>query len=238
MCLFLAWDATGSRQRRLTSGACPRDDPSWQACDKDELIAQQLEAQLKQEAVRVAKLEKRERKLTEKKLTKGDIAMAEQLAADIENEEAQLRELERKDRLLARQLVKEEGKVRAAPESNRPRSRGCRGRSLFVGLACSSARRYVRGRALCRRSRRCRRRRRSSRAWPRRSMVIATCRCARACSRSSAACARACLTLPTTCSRPAPPRWSPTTRRGPAGYRCVAAQAGSIACDWSADDGP
>lgn len=90
------------------------DEESVAACDKDELIAQQLEAQLKQEAVRVAKLEKRERKLTEKKLTKGDIAMAEQLAADIENEEAQLRELERKDRLLARQLVKEEGKALAA----------------------------------------------------------------------------------------------------------------------------
>ena len=108
-----------------------------QACDKDELIAQQLEAQMKQEAVRVAKLEKRERKLAEKKLCKSDVGMAEQLAADIENEEAKLRELERKDRLLARQLVKEEGKVR---EASRPLPVCCACRPIHPCLAtvCTS----------------------------------------------------------------------------------------------------
>ena len=61
------------------------------------------------EAARVAKLEKRERALKEKKLTKGDLALAETLAQDIDREEEALRELERKDRRLAQQLVKNEG---------------------------------------------------------------------------------------------------------------------------------
>ncbi len=84
-----------------------------QACERDELIAKQIEVQMQQEAARVAKLERRERVLAERKLCKGDLAMAEQLATDIETEEMSLRELERKDRRLAQQLVKEEGKVLA-----------------------------------------------------------------------------------------------------------------------------
>ena len=40
------------------------------SCSKDALIAQQLDAQLKREAVRVAKLEKRERELVRRKLCK------------------------------------------------------------------------------------------------------------------------------------------------------------------------
>merc|ERR1719440_663985 len=73
-----------------------------------------MEAQLRKEAARVAKLEKRERQLAQKKLCKGDLAMAEQLATEIENEEAELAALEAKDRRLAAKLVKEEGAVLAA----------------------------------------------------------------------------------------------------------------------------
>jgi hypothetical protein len=77
-------------------------------CSKDELIAQQLDAQLKREAVRVAKLEKRERELMRRKLCKDDWQVAEQLALDIEREQAALERDERRDRQLARQLVKQE----------------------------------------------------------------------------------------------------------------------------------
>lgn len=81
------------------------------ACDKDEHLARQLESQLKAEAVRVAKLERRERQLAERKLCKADVRLAEQLAADIEEEENQLLDIERRDRRLAARLVKEESKA-------------------------------------------------------------------------------------------------------------------------------
>lgn len=84
-----------------------------EACSQDELMAQQMEAQEKEEALRVAKLEARERKLAHKKLTKDDLSLAHTLANEIETEESYLRELERKDRKLAHALVKEEGKVLA-----------------------------------------------------------------------------------------------------------------------------
>jgi len=84
------------------------------ACEKDEAIAREMEAMLKKEAVRVAKLERRERQLANKKLCKGDLAMAEQLAADIEREEEELLATEAKDRRLARSLVKDENRALAA----------------------------------------------------------------------------------------------------------------------------
>jgi hypothetical protein len=76
------------------------------ACSKDELIARQLESQLKK-----AKLEKRERELQQKKMCKGDWYVAEQLAIEIEREVAQLEREERRDRQLARKLVKTESKL-------------------------------------------------------------------------------------------------------------------------------
>ena len=84
------------------------------ACEKDEALARQLEEQLKVEAVRVAKLEKRERQLAQRKLCKGDLQAAEQLAFEIEEEEYQLQQVERRDRRLAQQLVKQESKALAS----------------------------------------------------------------------------------------------------------------------------
>ena len=66
---------------------------------------------MKKEALRVAKLERRERQLAERKLCKGDLQAAEQLACEIEEEEHQLRQIERRDRRLATQLVKQEGRA-------------------------------------------------------------------------------------------------------------------------------
>lgn len=66
---------------------------------------------LKKETVRVAKLERRERQLAEKKLCKQDLALAEELAADIIEEEGRLRALEAQDRRLAQQLVSGEHEV-------------------------------------------------------------------------------------------------------------------------------
>lgn len=90
------------------------DEDTSAACDKDEQIAREMETQLKKEAVRVAKLERRERELAEAKLCKGDALMAEQLAADIQAEESRLRAVEAKDRRLASSLVKEESSVLAS----------------------------------------------------------------------------------------------------------------------------
>merc|ERR1712224_735321 len=78
------------------------------ACAKDELIAKSVEAQLKKEMTAVAKLEKRERQLAEKKLCVRDLAIAEQLAAEICEEESRLRLNELADRRLAEKLVKDE----------------------------------------------------------------------------------------------------------------------------------
>ena len=87
------------------------DESTESACAKDELLAKQLEAQERKEALRIAKLEKKVRVAAERKACKGDLAMAEQLAVDIEQEEHEMRERERKDRKLASALVKQESKV-------------------------------------------------------------------------------------------------------------------------------
>jgi len=84
-----------------------------QACVKDEDYARQIDAELQKEALRVAKLERRERQLAEKKLCKDDWEAAARLAEDILAEEAELRKAERRDRKLAQTLVREESKVLA-----------------------------------------------------------------------------------------------------------------------------
>lgn len=89
------------------------EEDAHTACEKDEQIAREMEAMLNKDAVRVAKLERRERQLASKKLCKGDLVMAEQLAADIEHEEEALRATEAKDRRLAASLVKDERKALA-----------------------------------------------------------------------------------------------------------------------------
>ena len=78
------------------------------ACSKDEMLARQLEAQLKKEAIRVAKLEKRERDLANRKMCKDDVKLAEQLAVEIDREQEQLALDEARDRRLAQKIVKEE----------------------------------------------------------------------------------------------------------------------------------
>ena len=93
------------------------DERTAEDCSKDELLAQQVESQLKKEMVRVAKLERRQRQLAEKKLCHGDMAMAEQLAAEIMEEEARLRADETADRRLASALIKGEQHVlKALPQ--------------------------------------------------------------------------------------------------------------------------
>lgn len=81
------------------------------ACSKDEVLARAVEAQLQKEMTRVAKLERRERTLADKKLCANDLVMAEQLAAEIVEEERKLRALEAADRRLASRLVKGEQNV-------------------------------------------------------------------------------------------------------------------------------
>jgi len=81
------------------------------ACEKDERLARQLEAEYQKEAARVAKLEKRERALAQRKLCKKDLQIAEELAAEIEAQEQALLREEARDRRLARQLVKQETKL-------------------------------------------------------------------------------------------------------------------------------
>ena len=81
------------------------------ACERDEKMARHLEAQLQKEATRVAKLEKRERALAERKLCRNDLQLAEELAAEIEAQEAALIAEERRDRRLAQKLVKQESKL-------------------------------------------------------------------------------------------------------------------------------
>lgn len=78
-----------------------------EACGKDEWLARRLDAQLRKETVRVAKLERRERQAAEQ----NDLVLAEQLAADIAREEAAMRKAEATDRRLAAKLVKEQGKA-------------------------------------------------------------------------------------------------------------------------------
>lgn len=110
-------DETVSERERadldLARSLLEADESTKEECSKDEEIARAMEAQEKKEAVRVAKLERRERLLADRKLTKGDIKLAEQLAADIDREECELRELERKDRRLAQELVKHDSKTLA-----------------------------------------------------------------------------------------------------------------------------
>jgi len=102
----------------LAKSLLESDEQTIEACDKDEMLAQQLEAQLKKEMVRVAKLERRERQLAEKKLCQDDVAMAERLAAEILEEEERLRAAEVADRRLAAQLVKDEQQVlKALPQT-------------------------------------------------------------------------------------------------------------------------
>lgn len=87
------------------------DETAEAACERDERLARQVEAELCKEAGRVAKLEKRERDLAQRKLCKADLQVAEQLAAEIEEQEAAILRDERRDRRLAQQLVKRESKL-------------------------------------------------------------------------------------------------------------------------------
>jgi len=81
------------------------------ACDKDERLARQLEAELQREMVSVAKLEKRNRELVQRTQCKSDTKLAEELAAEIDAQEQALLREERRDRKLAAQLVKQESKL-------------------------------------------------------------------------------------------------------------------------------
>ena len=83
------------------------DESIEAACQKDHLLAQQVETMLRKDTVRVAKLEKREQQLKELK----DVALAEQLASEILEEEQKLALREAADRKLAAELVKDEFNV-------------------------------------------------------------------------------------------------------------------------------
>jgi len=108
--------ATSERERddlELARRVLEEEETSTAAVSKDEHFARRLDAQLQKEAQQVAKLEKRERELAQKKLCKDDMRVAEQLAADIEQQEQQLLADERRDRRLAQQLVQSESKLLA-----------------------------------------------------------------------------------------------------------------------------
>ena len=81
------------------------------AIERDERLARQLEAELQKEALQVAKLEKQQRQLAERKLCRNDLKIAEDLALEIEAQEQALMREERRDRALASKLVKHESKL-------------------------------------------------------------------------------------------------------------------------------
>ena len=81
------------------------------AIERDERLARQLEAELQKEALQVAKLEKQQRQLAERKLCRNDLKIAEDLALEIEAQELALMREERRDRALASKLVKQESKL-------------------------------------------------------------------------------------------------------------------------------
>jgi len=101
------------RDLEMARDVLEAEESTAQACVKDEDYARQIDAELQKEALRVAKLERRERQLAEKKLCKEDWDAAARLAEEIEAEEAELRRAERRDRKLAQSLVRDEGKVLA-----------------------------------------------------------------------------------------------------------------------------
>ena len=81
------------------------------SCSRDEVLARKLDEQERAEAERVAKLEKRQRELSQRKERKEDAKLAEQLAIDIEREHEKLELDEARDRRLAQKLVAEESKL-------------------------------------------------------------------------------------------------------------------------------
>jgi hypothetical protein len=95
----------------LAKSLLEADEATAVAAERDEALAREIEAQLKKDTVRVAKLERRERQLAQRMLCKDDVTLAEELANEIVEEELKLRCLEQQDRKLAAQLVKGEQQV-------------------------------------------------------------------------------------------------------------------------------